>query len=279
MARRFFFSLISLLILGMGAFLIPANPAAGQEMAGGEVDLAPYRAVYGLLLDRADFQSGIIGAEGEMVIEWLEECDGWSSSQSLTMGLDESSGDYIEAETRYASWESRDGATMRFNIRNSHNGALSEHYSGVATLKSPNGGGLAEYSVPKGLTIELPEGTIFPTRHLLEMIASAKLGKRVLSRIVFDGATEEGMFEINAVIGSPRKVKEQNVRLDPSLNLSYWPVRLAFFNLDSAQDLPEYETSIHLVANGVSRELILDFGGFVIRAVLDKYEPLEKPAC
>jgi len=279
MPRRFIFSFISLFVMGMVTFLVPGKPVAGEVVAGVEADLVPYRAVYGLTLDRAGFQSGITGAEGEMVIEWLKECDGWSSSQSLTMGLHQSSGEYIEAETRYASWESRDGVTMRFNIRNSHNGALSEHYSGVATLKTPNGGGVAEYTVPEGLSIELPEGTIFPTRHLLEMISSAKRGEHILSRVVFDGATEEGMFEINAVIGSATKVKEQNPLLDPSLNLSYWPVRLAFFNLDLRQDLPEYETSIHLVANGVSRELVLDFGDFVIRAVLNKYEPLEKRDC
>ena len=44
-------------------------------------------------------------------------------------------------------------------------------------------------------------------------------------------------------------------------------------------DLPDYETTVHLLENGIARELLLDYGNFKIRGILDKVKFSPEPSC
>jgi hypothetical protein len=110
-------------------------------------------------------------------------------------------------------------------------------------------------------------------------VDAARKGEKILSRIVFDGASEEGMFEINAVIGGLTPVATPNPKLVFSPNTKYWPMRLAFFSMKAGVELPDYQTTVHLLENGIARELLLDYGNFKIRGTLDKVEFPPKPSC
>ena len=242
-------------------------------------NLPSYRAVYTLALDKATPQSGLVGAPGSMTIEWQDVCDGWSATQHVTVNLDEVSGNIIETDSRFASWESKDGLIFRFDVRNFRDGSLYEQFNGRATLSSQGGPGRAVYSTPKGKTLDLPKAVVFPSEHLHLLVDAARKEEKILSRIVFDGASEEGMFEINAVIGGLTPVETPNPKLVFSLNTKYWPMRLAFFSMKASVDLPDYETTVHLLENGIARELLLDYGNFRIRGTLDKVEFPPKPSC
>jgi hypothetical protein len=56
-------------------------------------------------------------------------------------------------------------------------------------------------------------------------------------------------------------------------------VRLAFFPPDASADKPEYELGMRLLDNGVSRDMVLDYSDFAIKAKLDEIEALPKPSC
>lgn len=242
-------------------------------------NLPSYRAVYTLALDQAATQSGLVGASGSMTIEWQDVCDAWSGVQHVTINLDDVSGNTIEINSRYASWESKDGLVFRFDVRNFRDGSLYEQFSGRATLSSQGGPGRVVYSVPEDKILDLPKSTVFPSEHLFLLVGAAKKGEKILSRIVFDGASEEGMVEINAVIGSLTPVKTPNTKLDSSLNTKYWPMRLAFFSMRAGVDLPDYETTVQLLENGIAWGLLLDYRNFKIRGTLDKVEFPPNPSC
>lgn len=266
--RRVILGLFLVLIFSLGS-LPPAIAA----------NLPSYRAVYTLALDRATPQSGLVGTPGSMAIEWQDVCDGWSAAQRVTISLNEVSGNIIETDSRFASWESKDGLVFRFDVRNSRDGSLYEKFSGHATLSGQGSSGHVVYSAPEGKTLDLPKGAVFPSEHLFLLVDAAIKGKKIFSRIVFDGASEEGMFEINAVIGGLTPVDAPIAKLDSSLNTQYWPIRLAFFSMKAGVDLPEYETTVHLLENGIARGLLLDYGNFKIRGSLDKVEFLPEPPC
>jgi hypothetical protein len=251
----------------------------GSHPAVQAANLPSYRAVYALTLDQALAQSGLVGASGSMTIEWQDVCDGWSAVQHVTINLNDISGNITETDSRFASWESKDGLVFRFDVRNSWDGSLYEQFNGRATLSSQGGPGRVVYSTPEDKILDLPKSTVFPSEHLFLLVDAAKKGEKILSRIVFDGASEEGMSEINAVIGSLTPVETPNAKLDSSLNTKYWPMRLAFFSMKAGVDIPDYETTAHLLENGIAWGLLLDYGNFKIRGTLDKVEFPPKPSC
>ncbi len=143
---------------------------------------------------------------------------------------------------------------------------------------------------PRATTVKLAPGVIFPTAHTLLLIDRAGAGDQFISRSVFDGSSVENATQITAVIGPAarpdaagapgRRQGQGRPRADnPLLQHPSWRVRLAFFPPDSATETPDYELGMRLLANGVSQDMELDYGDYVIKAELDEIEPLPKPAC
>jgi len=255
------------LLLALAAML-PA--AAGQ--------LLPHRAAYTLSLARAGEPSGIVGAHGALGIEWSEGCDGWIVHQRIRLSLISETNGEVKTETGFTSWESKDGLNYRFSMRTLRDGAVSEQLEGEAEVSGGGGEGEARFVRPSGHKVKLPKGSVFPTKHTIELLERAEAGENGLLRVVFDGATREGMAEVNAVIGSLRQAQPANERNELT-NRPLWPMRLAFFQLDDGSEQPHYELSVQLLDNGVASELIMDYGDFAIRATLDKIEALPTPDC
>jgi hypothetical protein len=58
-----------------------------------------------------------------------------------------------------------------------------------------------------------------------------------------------------------------------------WRVRLAFFPLLSKTDGPQYEVGLRLFDNGVSDQLVIDYGEFAMKGTLIQLELLPQPDC
>ena len=56
-------------------------------------------------------------------------------------------------------------------------------------------------------------------------------------------------------------------------------MRLAFFPADQTAEKPDYELGMRLLDNGVSQDMVIDYGDYAISAKLDDIEPLGKPHC
>ncbi|HTZ36213.1 MAG TPA: DUF1849 family protein, partial [Stellaceae bacterium] len=99
--------------------------------------------------------------------------------------------------------------------------------------------------------------------------------------------TVEGAVLVSAVIG-PKiepKVDAKNASdpkdplNSPILQKPGWRMRLAFFPADPKEEKPDYELGMLLLDNGVSRDMVIDYGDYTIKAKLDTIEPLPKPHC
>ena len=127
--------------------------------------------------------------------------------------------------------------------------------------------------------------------HTLVLIDRAKAGDQFVSRKVFDGSRSRTPTQITAVIGAvrqpgaaaapPSDAAEGETVKSPLLDKPSWRVRLAFFPpaAEEGAETPDYELGMRLLNNGVSRDMNLDYGDYVIKARLDEIEPLTKPAC
>ena len=258
-------------VLGAALFALAGAPALA-------VDLAPHRAAYSLKLEGAGQAGNILSARGAMVSEWGESCDAWTTEQRIVLELVNTQDDVLATDTGFTSWESKDGLRYRFSLRTLRNEEVSEEYRGDARLPAAGKAGEARYTLPAGQVVKLPAGTIFPMVHSRELAKAAAASRGRFAATVFDGATKEGMSQVNAVIGKAVAADDKD-RKSPLTDRRSWNVRLAFFDPGAKSPAPQYELGLRMFANGVAGDQIMDFGEFRVRATLEHLEPLAKPKC
>jgi hypothetical protein len=285
--------------------LVGAGPASA-------VEIAAHRAIYTMNLANAKSDSGVTGAVGEMGYQWGETCDGWTVEQRYELTINYAESQDVKIVSNFVTWESKDGLRYRFNQRETRNGTVDEEIRGYAQLDGPGKGGTVTFEKPQQQTMKLPPGALFPSAHTILLIEKAQQGENFVSRQVFDGATVEGAVLVSAVIGpkveppapnadpaakaDPAKdppdakdppvaqdqantAKPQDSLTDPVLQRPGWRIRLAFFPADPNAEKPDYELGMLLLDNGISRDMVIDYGDYTIKAKLSKIEALGKPHC
>lgn len=267
-------------LTGLTAFgiLLLASPA-------GAVDISPHRALYSLTLDSTKTASGVAAASGAMYYEWGEACDGWTVDQRFRLRLVYAEEGAVSINSSLLTWESKDGLRYKFNEKRLRNGDVEDDIHGEAHLDGKDKGGTAQFDKPDQSKFTLAPGVLFPTAHTLVLIEHAQAGDTFLARKVFDGAAVENAGQITAVIGpqlkpDPKAAKPLN---NPLLQRPSWRVSLAFFPAGAANksdvETPDYQLTMRLLDNGVSQDMTLDYGDYVLKAKLDDIEALPKPSC
>jgi hypothetical protein len=258
--------------------------SAALAGTAGAVDVAPHRAVYSMSLATAKQDSGVVGVDGTMSFQWGETCDSWTVEQRYKMKMRYAEDSEVELTSSFVTVEAKNGLDYRFWERKLKDGEPDEEVRGHARLAGPGLGGTAEFTKPEAKTINLAPGVLFPTAHTILLIERAVAGDNFVARKVLDGASEDNAVDVTAVIGGPltAEASAAEARLkSPLLARPSWRTRLAFFPPDGTPDTdkPDYEIGMRLLDNGVSRDMLLDYGDFAVRAILDEIEPLPKPSC
>lgn len=256
---------------------------ADAQQASPEAVLAPHRATYDMKLSIARPNSGIADVNGRMVLETVDSCDGWEVKQRIKLKFLRNDGEEFDTDSSFTSYETKDGLGLRFSVRNIQDNEVEEELRGQADLEGRGGKGRAAFTLPEARSFELPAGTLFPTTHLALIIRHARDGEKSATYYVFDGARLDGAFQVNAVIGrAPRPAGGPPLRGDVALlrNQPSWSVRLAFFAAGVQGGAnPEYELALDLLANGIARSMVLDYGDFAVDARLVQIQALPRPRC
>jgi len=266
----------------LGLWIRVADAQQQQAPQQQDVVLAPHRATYDMKLSVARPNSGIVEVNGRMVLEMVDSCDAWEVKQRIKLKFLRNDGEEFDTDSSFTSYETKDGLGLRFSVRNIQDQEVEEELRGHADLDAVGGKGRAAFSLPEVRSFDLPAGTLFPTTHLALIIRHARNGDQSVSYSVFDGARLDGAFTVNAVIGKPpRGAGAPAVRGDVSLlRQQSWGVRLAFFAAgDQGTANPEYELALDLLANGVARSMLLDYGDFAVDARLVQIQALPRPRC
>jgi len=242
-------------------------------------EIAAHRALYTMTLAGSRNDSGVSGAQGTMAYQWGETCDGWTVEQRYRLKIGYAEAQDVDIVSNFVTWESKDGQRYRFNQKETRNGSVDDEIRGEAKLDGPVKGGTADFEKPKPQSMPLPSETLFPSAHTIMLIQKAMAGENFVSRQVFDGATVDGAVLVSAVIGPRIEPDPEAAKKSPLLNRPGWRVRLAFFPADQKAEKPDYELGMLLLDNGVSRDMVIDYGEYTIRAKLDDIEALGKPHC
>ncbi|MCE2510162.1 MAG: DUF1849 family protein [Alphaproteobacteria bacterium] len=251
-----------------------------QETLAG-TKLASHRAYYSAAIGEVKNTSQIVDANGGMVMELTESCEGWESVQGTRLVLLNSRGDEFLADVHYTSWESRDGLQFHFNYVHRSNGQIQEELLGRATFPARGEAGRVTFSKPSKTSLALPASVRFPTEHLLGLLEQAEAGTQIYEAPLYDGTKVDGLYDVNAFIGKPfiAKPAEGEASLGRLAGERGWPMRLAYFPFGTGDAVPEVEISIRLLESGIAERMVFDHGDFTIIGTLERIDWLPQPDC
>ena len=256
------------LLACLGA-LAAVTPAAA-------IDLASHRAHYTLTLGTA--REDVTAATGEMAYEVDDVCDGWATRQRLDMTVTNADGQPVRMVSDYATLESKDGLRMQFHMRQTTDTAVTDQVDGEVVFETAGGPGEVHYTSPEDKKITLAPGTLLPTPHTVAVLTAAEEGKKFLAVPLFDGTSANGPQDTFVTIpswGGPQASKWPDLAKLPSGR-----VHISFFDQKAAPtNLPDYAVAMRYWSNGVSDELAMDFGGFVMNGTMDQFELLPVHKC
>src|SRR5262249_10876566 len=175
-------------------------------------------------------------------------------------------------------------AGLRFNSQNLLDDQLSESVDGRAER------GASDVAVtltkPQEKSFKIAADVVFPTEHVRRAIIGARAGQTILEFKVYDGS-ESGEKIYNSLDASrhpipPHKAPGDVAAKEAALaGLTRWPVTISYFDKTSStgEQTPVYAITFELYENGVSRNLLLDYGDFSVSGELTKIDFKDAKPC
>ncbi|CDX18042.1 conserved exported hypothetical protein [Mesorhizobium sp. ORS 3324] len=227
--------------------------------------LQAHRAVYDLTLNKASDRSGITGISGRMVYEFNgSPCEGYTVKfRFVTQIVTNENTRLTDQQT--TTFEDAEGKTFSFVTKSFVDQNLDKEVKGMAT-REPKGLKV-DIDKPEKSTLELA-ATQFPTQHLVELIGKAEKGESFYQTNLFDGSEDANkVMTTTVVVGKKTEADKSDPEAPALAKLAtdkYWPVDIAYFDDTdkSGEEIPEYRISFKLHENGITRDLVMDYGDF-----------------
>lgn len=255
---------LALLFLASCAAAVPAQAFAARM-------LAPHRAVYDLALDHASDKSGITGITGRMVYEFNgSACEGYTVTFRFVTRIETPDTTRL-TDQQTTTFEDADGKNFSFVTKSYVDQSLDKEVKGTATRE----GNIVKVKLdkPEAKSIDLPK-TLFPTQHLVDLLDRADTGETFYETSLYDGSEDADRAMTTTVIIGKRAEGGKSDPEAPALASlekdRVWPVEIAYFDetKKGGEELPEYRISFKLHENGVTRDLVMDYGEFAMTGKL-----------
>ena len=263
---------LPILILAPATFASPALAVPA---------LAPHRAVYDLTLDEASDRSGITGLSGRMVYEFNgSACEGYTVNFRFVTQINTNEATRL-TDQQTTTFEDAEGKSFSFVTKSFVDQSLDKEVKGTATLGAA--GLEVDLDKPEENTIALAK-TQFPTQHLIELINKAETGETFYETNLFDGSEEaDEVMTTTVIVGKKSGAKTGDPESPVLKDLAaeqYWPVDIAYFSDagKGGEEVPQYRISFKLHPNGLTRDLVMDYGDFSMTGKLVNLSLFNKPA-
>ena len=257
-----------------GRFIAAAGIVLSGVSAGAaEVALVSHRAVYELSLATARETGGVRTVSGRIALEaQAMSCGDFELLYRQVMAMSSGEGDENVLDFRSTTRESADGAHFEFD---STTGSGDRDAAGLTV----------ELAKPEPRSVQVEGDAVFPTAHMKQVIEAAQAGRSVTQITVYDGSDPaDKATDTLAAIGERTTINGATAELLTRAGLTEldaWPVTISYFEARSQRDdqAPRFTYSTDLLENGISPNLRLDYGTFVLDGRLTDLELLESRAC
>ena len=185
-------------------------------------------------------------------------------------------------DQRTTSFESADGKSFSFVTKSYLNGQLEQDLRGEA-ISTPTAIEV-KISKPEEQAVEL-EPALFMTQHIAAMIEAARKGETFFTTKVFDGSEGgDELVDTTAVIGKKKPdvaaIEGEEAKVSKGFSgETAWPVSVSYFSTaqpeEQSEKLPIYSVSFLMHESGVSRDLIMRYTDYSLKADLKQIEYLK----
>ena len=187
--------------------------------------------------------------------------------------------------SRSSTWEQGDGQKFRLPVdaiserqaQRCHHGPRHAHRAGHGRR------GEAQPAEPR--RAQSRGQVLFPTQHSLALIGAAREGEKLLQAQIYDGSEKGRRSTTRRPSSVSRWPPERSRQLETAAKdkglaeLVSWPVSIGYFEAKGGDLTPSYQIDFRLYTNGVSRELVIDYGDFSIQGRLTSLEYLKAEVC
>jgi hypothetical protein len=271
--------------LALGMILAPISATQAQDAA---VVLVPHRAVYDLSLGATRGNSQIVTVRGRILYDFDgNACQGYSLEFRQVSELDSGEGKISTSDLRSTTWEGADAKSFKFTSENFVDDKLVDSVDGHAERDAT--ATAVDLNKPLQKRLALDSGVVFPTEHMVRVIAAARAGKLILDFPVYDGSeTGDKVFDTLTVIGRKiapdERMHADAAAAEPKLaSVARWPVTISYFEKNksakNSEKTPTYAIGFELYENGISRALPLDYNDFIVTGKLTSLEIKEAKRC
>ena len=245
-------------------------------------DLLAHRAIYELKLLKTTGQNAPSAVRGLIAYDFSgSSCDGYTTNFRQMIELSPAEGDVHVTDVRSTTFEDAGYKNFSFKVSTLNDGSLSAQVDGSAT-HGADGALSVHLAKPKPASFDFSAGILFPTEHMEKIIATAKAGQTTLTRQIYDGSDDgDKIFDTMTVIGKVSTTTSENFadRQDALKNIPRWPVVISYFEVGKPNDQPSYILSFDLYENGVSRDMKLDYGDFVMQGEMTQFSTYPASTC
>ena len=263
---------IATAMLAACAASVPLAVATSAEAA---VALQPHLAVYDISLDKAAERTGIDAMDGRLVFEFGgSSCDGYTTNMRfvLRMQLPDT---LRVTDQQTATYEKGDGSEFTFVTRTFTDRQLDREIKGSAR-KSDDG---IDVVLEKPDPLDVSVGAShFPTMHLQDLLERARAGENFYETTLYDGSDDADRLVMTSVVIGKKGTLSDDEAGKAAADLqgeTFWPVSIAYFDPTKetgGEEMPQYRINFKLLENGITKDLVLDYGDFVLNGSLASLE-------
>ena len=274
--------------VALTAVLLFVGQLSGAAAQDTPIVLVPHQAVYDLSLSETRGNSQVAGVRGRILYDFGgSACDGYSLDFRQVSELDSGEGKVSTSDLRSTTWEDAKAKSFKFTSENFVDENLVDAVDGHAEHGAT--ATAVDLSKPERKDLDLDPKVVFPTEHMVRVIAAARAGQTILDFPVYDGSeTGDKVFDTLTVIGRKIAPDERNhddaAAKEPKLaTIPRWPVTISYFEkskkVENTEQEPVYAIGFELYENGISRALSLDYNDFVVTGKLTSLDIKEAKSC
>ena len=269
-----------LAVLGCGVL-------AGQAFA---IELAPHRALYELSPARVDQAGKVMPLDGRLAYEITgSACDGYTVNYRIANRFQDPGSGSKLVDTQLNVFEAADGT--QFDVEQHQLAGTDGAPAQRLSVKRTQSGGVGQGKIisPEAQTFTLAADVLFPSALEIKLLHEAEQGMSRDSSLVFDGSDGKKVLKAITFIGKKRApgsfaIDVANVELKPLAGLASWSMSTSYFPTDATSgdtnaDTADYQASFNMYENGVSSELLFDYGSYALKGKLTKLELLKPAPC
>ncbi len=248
--------------------------------------IVPHRAIYDLEMKRMSQGANLGNVAGRMAYEVTgSACDGWSVNFRLVNEYVYKDGPSRLTDMQSTSWETGDGKEMKYNEKEFVDSKPASEKRLVVSRADKNGEGKGRITLPKEVNFKLDAETVFPMQHQLRLMDEAAKGSTRDVSLIYDGSTDDKPVRAITAIGKRFEAGSYN---DDTANpvaaelkkFPSWPVSIGYYSTeDSNAETPVYQINFQMYENGVSTDLVMDYGTFALVGKLSHLEILKPDVC